>query len=114
MSSFLIFVASALSLALAVFAHQPGHHQAVLGGPQRNHVTHTDDDDVIDISTNSKFYGLTTFANLPYVHCFDEAEKERYDIAIMGAPFDTVGSFYLYILLLPARLLFLSTVIGVS
>lgn len=40
------------------------------------------------------FAGLTTFANLPYVHCLsaEQEEIEAYDIAILGAPFDTVGS----------------------
>lgn len=50
-------------------------------------------DDDIDIVTGSQFHGLKTFANLPYVNCFsdDEANREgaRYDIAILGAPFDT-------------------------
>ncbi|KAF2202254.1 Arginase/deacetylase [Delitschia confertaspora ATCC 74209] len=45
----------------------------------------------IDITTGPKFAGLTTFANLPYVHCLaaDGVEVEKYDIAILGAPFDT-------------------------
>ncbi|KAH0368949.1 Arginase/deacetylase, partial [Aureobasidium melanogenum] len=42
----------------------------------------------IDI-TGAKFAGLTTFANLPYVHCLDESGNEKYDVAILGAPFDT-------------------------
>ena len=47
----------------------------------------------VDTSTDSAFFGLTTFANLPYVHCLaDEGKKvEKFDIAILGAPFDTVG-----------------------
>lgn len=53
------------------------------------------DDDGIDISTGSEFSGLMTFANLPYANCFTDdwsTEKEdAYDIAIMGAPFDTVS-----------------------
>lgn len=46
----------------------------------------------IDISL-SKFGGLTTFANLPYVHCLgsDADVTQKYDIAILGAPFDTVS-----------------------
>jgi hypothetical protein len=48
-------------------------------------------DDDIDIVTGSRFHGLKTFANLPYVFCFSEKEDvEKYDIAILGAPFDTV------------------------
>ncbi|KAK4543719.1 hypothetical protein LTR36_005364 [Oleoguttula mirabilis] len=37
------------------------------------------------------YSGLMTFANLPYVHCLaaDGTEVEQYDIAIVGAPFDT-------------------------
>lgn len=48
----------------------------------------------VDIVTDSQFSGLTTFANLPYVNCFSdkEAEGKKYDIAILGAPFDTVSA----------------------
>ena len=47
----------------------------------------------IDISDGSEFSGLTTFANLPYVNCFvDQSDTERYDIAFLGAPFDTVSA----------------------
>ena len=40
----------------------------------------------------AKFAGLSTYANLPYVHCLapTEDEVEEFDIAILGAPFDTV------------------------
>jgi agmatinase len=46
----------------------------------------------IDVS-QAKFAGLTTYANLPYVHCLaPEGEGvEKFDIAILGAPFDTVS-----------------------
>ncbi|OJJ58165.1 hypothetical protein ASPSYDRAFT_153512 [Aspergillus sydowii CBS 593.65] len=45
----------------------------------------------IDITSGSQFSGLTTFARIPYVNCFvdSEAESTPYDIAILGAPFDT-------------------------
>lgn len=45
-----------------------------------------------DIS-QAKFAGLTTYANLPYVHCLapEGEEVEKFDIAILGAPFDTVS-----------------------
>nr|POE54940.1 putative agmatinase 3 [Quercus suber] len=44
-----------------------------------------------DLDISSTLYsGLTTYANLPYVHCLaSEGEVETYDIAIVGAPFDT-------------------------
>jgi len=36
------------------------------------------------------YAGLTTFANLPWVHCLSpEADVQKYDIAFLGAPFDT-------------------------
>lgn len=43
--------------------------------------------------SQSIFEGLTTYANVPYVHCLaKEGEQvEAYDIAILGAPFDTVN-----------------------
>lgn len=50
-------------------------------------------EDTIDIVTGSQFSGLTTFANLPYINCFvdDDSTLNNYDIAFLGAPFDTVG-----------------------
>lgn len=50
-------------------------------------------DDNVDIVTGSQFNGLATYANLPYVNCLsdDEVKDKKYDIAILGAPFDTVG-----------------------
>jgi hypothetical protein len=43
--------------------------------------------------TTSKFAGLMTYANLPYVHCLalEGQDVEPFDIAIIGAPFDTVS-----------------------
>ena len=43
--------------------------------------------------------GLMTYANIPYVHCLadeaggEEYKGERYDIAVLGAPFDTVSNY---------------------
>ncbi|KAL1967469.1 hypothetical protein VTN77DRAFT_3254 [Rasamsonia byssochlamydoides] len=40
--------------------------------------------------------GLTSFAHLPYVPCFSaltDDQIDRYDIAILGAPFDTATSY---------------------
>lgn len=47
------------------------------------------EDEALDISS-ALYSGLTTYANLPYIHCLADGEVERYDIAIVGAPFDTV------------------------
>ena len=49
-------------------------------------------EDGIDITIGSDFSGLMTFANLPYVNCFKAFDMDAYDIAIMGAPFDTVST----------------------
>ena len=46
----------------------------------------------VDVTTQTEFVGLTTFANLPYTNCLHEGKGvAAYDIAILGAPFDTVG-----------------------
>src|SRR3954447_6582439 len=37
----------------------------------------------------NEFAGLTTYANLPFIHCTSSGDVEPYDIAILGAPFDT-------------------------
>lgn len=48
--------------------------------------------DVIDISEIA-YSELGTFAGVPRVHCFtrDLRAEHRYDIAILGAPLDTVS-----------------------
>lgn len=55
------------------------------------------EDPALDIS-GARYLGLTTYANLPYVHCLaaEGEEVEAYDIAFLGAPFDTVCLESLY------------------
>lgn len=67
---------------------RPQHYEAPILGQ-----THLSGGDFIDVTTGSQFFGLGTFANLPYVNCLSPNEdgEGRYDIAIMGAPFDTVS-----------------------
>lgn len=36
-----------------------------------------------------KYAGLQTYANLPWTYCLSKDETEPYDIAVLGAPFDT-------------------------
>lgn len=60
--------------------------------------TFLNDLDDVDIASGSAFNGLTTFANIPYANCFveDESTKDlKYDIAFLGAGFDTVSWFLL-------------------
>jgi agmatinase len=56
--------------------------------PNGQYLLSTDKDALADIS---KYAGLSTYANLPFVHCLSESKEidEKYDIAILGAPFDT-------------------------
>ncbi|GAW21242.1 hypothetical protein ANO14919_107600 [Xylariales sp. No.14919] len=67
------------------FPHAPSYSaaQRPLGGIAN--------DDDVDILYGSQFSGLNTYARIPYVNCFsdDEAKGTKYDIAILGAPFDT-------------------------
>ncbi|KAI1273049.1 arginase [Xylaria sp. FL0933] len=48
-------------------------------------------DDDVDIIYGSQLNGLNTYARVPYVNCYsdEEADGVKYDIAILGAPFDT-------------------------
>lgn len=39
---------------------------------------------------SAKYHGMTTYANIDYVHCLsNDSTIDAYDIAILGAPFDT-------------------------
>lgn len=51
-----------------------------------------DDDDIETYGADS-IAGLRTFANLPFVDCFSnqDVKSHQYDIAIFGAPHDTVS-----------------------
>ena len=60
--------------------------------PHQELLAHNLDD--VDIVSGARFRGLTTFANLDYIECFAESGKvheESFDIALLGAPFDTVS-----------------------
>lgn len=62
----------------------------------------------LNIVSGSHFSGLTTFANLPYASCFvDGPAREKYNNALLGAPFDTVSQ------LVPAILCLLSSALSV-
>ena len=50
-----------------------------------------DDDVTFDSTTSSpSSWGFMTYANTPYVACLSNGPDVSYDIAILGAPFDTV------------------------
>ncbi|KAI0126391.1 proclavaminate amidinohydrolase [Xylariales sp. AK1849] len=78
----------ALFLAVTSLAWEFPHRPTF--NPSQEPMYHGSHDDV-DIVSGSQFHGLRTYANLPYVNCISdaEAEEKRYDIAFLGAPFDT-------------------------
>ena len=43
--------------------------------------------------TRADFNGLTSFAHAPPVRCFGADAETDYDVAVLGAPFDTATSF---------------------
>jgi agmatinase len=90
MNSSVFSYLSAAALALFVSAHDASQQPLA---PLDCHSRSSISDEFIDITSGSQFSGLSTYANLPYVNCFvdSEAEKVPYDIAILGAPFDTVS-----------------------
>ena len=45
------------------------------------------------VTADSVFSGITTFAKLPWVQCFGSQKDTRFDIAFLGAPFDTGTSY---------------------
>lgn len=50
----------------------------------------------LDILSEGDYSGLplATFANIPHVNCFRGGTESTYDMAILGAPFDTVGAHH--------------------
>ena len=43
--------------------------------------------------TRAAFTGITSFAAAPPVRCFGADAETDYDVAVLGAPFDTATSF---------------------
>jgi len=46
-----------------------------------------------EVTADSVFSGITTFAKLPWVRCLNQDKDESFDIAFVGAPFDTGTSY---------------------
>lgn len=66
-----------------IFPSIAGIDQQIQGTEQTSPLTNP-------FRSGTRFAGLTTFANLPWVYCLSPDENvERYDIAFLGAPFDT-------------------------
>lgn len=79
-----------------VYAHaECNHHQQVpilLSGPSEMPVIYNRPILEVDGYVPS-FSGISTFAHLPYLQCWDKNIEEDYDIAIIGAPYDIGVTF---------------------
>ncbi|KZS86857.1 agmatinase [Sistotremastrum niveocremeum HHB9708] len=91
----LAFVAIALPVVLcAQDAHHDHHHdeQVPLGYVKYPYQAQYPGDG--DVTADSIFSGITTFARLPWVQCLSpKGSSEAFDIAFLGAPFDTGTSY---------------------
>ena len=80
--------ASLLQAREIVFPPTSGYQQPLRGNSFGALEYETDD------ISEPLYNGLNTFANLAYVHCLANStlsgeDVEKYDIAVLGAPFDT-------------------------
>ncbi|XXH05288.1 hypothetical protein Hte_011713 [Hypoxylon texense] len=80
----------ALSWASTVIAHA-GHDQKPISGPHQSLWYQTLPGDG-GKQADSVFSGISTFGRLPYRPCLDHSDIQ-YDIAFIGAPFDTGTSY---------------------
>lgn len=77
------------SCSTAIFAREIVFPPVSAIPPRGWSVLSTNNDALDEIS---EYAGLSTYANLPFGHCLSgevKEETEKYDIAILGAPFDT-------------------------
>ena len=103
----LVVISSVLALAASLevdpssetaYAAEP-IYQAPLVSSSKHDVHEPGPDDPLNLAKASAFMGLMTYANIPYVHCLadeasgEEYKGEKYDIAVLGAPFDTVSNY---------------------
>lgn len=74
----------------SVFAHDAPYAQGLPSSPEPFWVH---DGEFEAMSLPFSFAGLNTFAKVPYANCFgnDSSSGSEFDIAILGAPHDTVS-----------------------
>lgn len=82
-------VATLFAFSAVVSAH--GNHQTPLTGPLQKLWYNTLPGDG-GTQADSVFSGISTFGRLPYFPCL-ASEEEKFDIAFIGAPFDTGTSY---------------------
>ncbi|MCJ1366271.1 hypothetical protein MMC16_005399 [Acarospora aff. strigata] len=78
------------SFAVRVLAHAD-HDQTPIAGPHKSLWYNTIPGDG-GTQADSVFSGISTFGRLPYFPCL-ASDDEKYDIAFIGAPFDTGTSY---------------------
>jgi agmatinase len=81
---------SVLALFAIATAHSD-HRQKTIAGPHQSLWYNTIPGDG-GTQADSVFSGISTFGRLPYFPCLS-SEAEKYDIAFIGAPFDTGTSY---------------------
>jgi len=86
----LFLIASIAALATAASAHE-GHGQTPVAGPHKSLWYNTLPGDG-GTQADSVFSGISTFGRLPYYPCL-ASDDVQYDIAFIGAPFDTGTSY---------------------
>ncbi|EHY54003.1 hypothetical protein HRR90_005070 [Exophiala dermatitidis] len=81
-----------LACASCALAHgNHGHDQTPISGPHKSLWYNTLPGDG-GTQADSVFSGISTFGRLPYFPCL-ASDEEKYDIAFLGAPFDTGTSY---------------------
>ncbi|KAL8730548.1 MAG: hypothetical protein Q9166_004002 [cf. Caloplaca sp. 2 TL-2023] len=87
-------IASALGLAAIVLAHGDHNAQSPIQGPHQSLWYKAFNSIPGDGGTqaDSVFSGISTFGRLPYFPCL-ASDEEQFDIAFIGAPFDTGTSY---------------------
>lgn len=91
---------------MSTFAGEPKKHSSPVSDPAslllvKYDYEYPDKDDLRDLNGSAVLYrggefgGLNTFAHVPYANCFDPDlfEKEKFDIAVVGSPFDSGVSY---------------------
>lgn len=91
---------------MATFGGEPKKHSSPVSDPAslllvKHDYEYPDKDDLRDLNGSAVLYrggefgGLNTFAHVPYANCFDPDlfDKEKFDIAVVGSPFDSGVSY---------------------
>lgn len=89
--SSLAAVATSVLLVSQTLAHQNVFHQE--GASPDPFASNSKRPVLSKDSYVPSFSGISTFAHLPYVQCWEENVPDDYDIAVMGVPYDIGVTF---------------------